>query len=60
MVLVWGGSYALTEIALTAFSPGQVALWRALPGAGSLLVLAPATGRGRPRLHVFGVRRAPP
>ncbi len=56
-VLLWGSSYGLTEIALTGFSPGQVALWRALLGAGSLLVLELAAGRRRPRLRGADILR---
>lgn len=57
VVLLWGGSYGLTEVALTAFSPGQVALWRALLGAGSLLVLVLITGQRLPRLGAAGAVR---
>lgn len=50
VVLLWGGSYGVTEIALTAFSPGQVAMWRALIGAACLAVILAAAGGGLPRL----------
>lgn len=57
VVLLWGASYGITEIALTAFSPGEVAMWRALVGAGFLAVLLVAGGTGLPRLRTAGVVR---
>jgi drug/metabolite transporter (DMT)-like permease len=33
VVLIWGSSFAVIEIALQAFSSSQVAMWRALVGA---------------------------
>ncbi len=57
VALLWGGSYGITEIALTAFSPGEVAMWRALVGAGFLAVLLVAGGSGLPRLGTAGAVR---
>jgi drug/metabolite transporter (DMT)-like permease len=54
VVLLWGGAYGITEIALTAFSPGQVAMWRALIGAACLAVILVAGGGGLPRLGKAG------
>ncbi|MCB0930527.1 MAG: DMT family transporter [Mycobacterium sp.] len=57
LVAVWGGSYAVTEVALGAFTPAEVALWRAVIGASFLTVLLVAGGSGLPRLGRGGVVR---
>jgi drug/metabolite transporter (DMT)-like permease len=57
VVLLWGGSYGVTEVALTAFSPSQVAMWRALIGAACLAVILVAAGGGLPRLGKTGWSR---
>ena len=57
VVLLWGGAYGITEIALVAFSPGQVAMWRALIGAACLAVILVAGGGGLPRLGKAGWSR---
>ena len=54
VVLLWGGAYGITEIALAAFSPGQVAIGRALVGAACLAVILVAGGGGLPRLGKAG------
>ncbi|HEY5148949.1 MAG TPA: EamA family transporter [Mycobacterium sp.] len=56
-VLLWDGAYGITEIALVAFSPGQVAMWRALIGAACLAVILVAAGGGPPRLGKAGWSR---
>lgn len=57
VVLLWGGAYGVTEIALAAFSPGQVAMLRALVGAGCLAMILVAGGGGLPRLGRGGLCR---
>lgn len=54
LVLLWGSSYAITDIALTGFSPAGVALWRSVIGAGFLTVILLVTGTGLPRLGRSG------
>lgn len=55
LVLIWGGSYAVTGIALTGFTPTAIALWRSVIGAVSLAAVMVATGEGLPRLGRRGV-----
>lgn len=50
LVLIWGGSYAITDVALTGFTPTAIALWRSLIGAVCLVAALLATGQGLPRL----------
>lgn len=57
LVAAWGGSYAVTEVALHTFTPSEVAFWRAVLGAGFLAVVLVAGGSGLPRLGVRGVVR---
>ena len=57
VVLLWGGAYGITEIALVAFSPGQVAMCRALIGAACLAAILVAGGGGLPRLGMAGWSR---
>lgn len=57
LVLFWGGSYAVTEVALRAFTPPEVAMWRAVIGASVLAVLLVVSGTGLPRLGLGGTLR---
>lgn len=44
VVLIWGSSFAIIEVALQSFSPDQVAMWRSLIRADAqILVLAGLT-----------------
>jgi len=57
LVVLWGGSYAITELALTQFTPIAVALWRSVIGAGFLGIVLMAGGHGIPRLGTGGLWR---
>lgn len=57
LVAIWGASYAVTEVALRAFSPAEVSLWRAVIGAGFLTVVLMVNGQGLPRLRLGGSLR---
>lgn len=50
LVALWGGSYAVTDIALTGLAPSGVVMWRSIIGAAFLAVLLFISGRGLPRL----------
>lgn len=57
IAVVWGGSYGITNVALTDLTPAQVAMGRSLTGAAFLTALLLLTGRGLPRLGRAGVVR---
>lgn len=57
LVVIWGGSYSVTNVALGAFSPSEVAFWRAVIGASFLAVLLVARGSRPPRLGGAGMVR---
>jgi drug/metabolite transporter (DMT)-like permease len=57
LVLIWGSSYAITEVALSGFTPTGIALWRSLIGAGFLTVAMVVTGERLPRLGRSGAVR---
>lgn len=57
LVAIWGGSYAVTKVALGAFSPSEVAFWRAVIGGGFLAVVLIATGSRPARFGGAGLVR---
>lgn len=57
VVALWGSSYAVTEVALTAFSPVGLAMWRALIGAAFLAAVLLARRSLWPRVDRRSVAR---
>ena len=57
VVAVWGGSYGITDVALTGFRPTEVAMWRTVTGVGFLTGLLVVKGTGLPRLGRAGAAR---
>lgn len=57
LVLLWGSSYAITDVALLGFTPTQIAMWRSLVGAAFLGSLMAVTGERLPRLGGRGLAK---
>ena len=55
LVAMWGSSFLLTKIAVTAFSPTTIVAWRMVIGATVLVILLAAMRRAWPRgLRLWG------
>ncbi len=52
VVLIWGSSFAMLDVALQSFSPDQVAMWRSLIGAAFGAAVLVVGVRALPRLTI--------